>query len=52
MYEGSGRVRENAPVTPENASPHPVGDYQDLVDEAIDMLLDHTSRSTATHKGD
>ncbi|MEU5195965.1 helix-turn-helix domain-containing protein [Streptomyces scabiei] len=38
MYEGSGRVRENAPVTPENASPHPVGEYQDLVDEISELL--------------
>ncbi|WEH15117.1 helix-turn-helix domain-containing protein [Streptomyces sp. VNUA24] len=38
MYEGSGRIRENAPVTPETASPHPVGDYQDLVDEISELL--------------
>ncbi|MFD9121876.1 PucR family transcriptional regulator [Streptomyces bottropensis] len=37
MYEDLS-VRDNARVTPEPASPHPVGDYQDLVDEISELL--------------
>ncbi|WP_179202328.1 PucR family transcriptional regulator, partial [Streptomyces caniscabiei] len=37
MYEGWS-VRKNARVTPESASPHPLGGYQDLVDEISALL--------------
>ncbi|MDX2606643.1 helix-turn-helix domain-containing protein [Streptomyces caniscabiei] len=37
MYEGRS-VRKNARVTPESASPHPLGGYQDLVDEISALL--------------
>ncbi|MDX3640558.1 helix-turn-helix domain-containing protein [Streptomyces sp. MB09-02B] len=38
MYEGPSGIRDNARVTPESPSPHPVGDYQDLVDEISALL--------------
>ncbi|MDX2946963.1 PucR family transcriptional regulator [Streptomyces caniscabiei] len=37
MYEGRS-VRKNARVTPESASPRPLGGYQDLVDEISALL--------------